>query len=162
MENRPDSGFILAELTRKLARGDEQAYRIFYNSYVDRLSRYLLVVTRGNEDQMREALQGTLIRLVRNIREFSDEATFWSWLTVLARSACGDDRRKRSRYRAFLDRFFSDPVTGSDSLPATMNYAGQLNGLLSSAMELLDEEDRQIVEAKYFENRSVREIAQAR
>ena len=92
-------------LTRRMAAGDETAYSLFYDAYFDRLWRYLIVVTAGNEDAAREALQATLTRVVRHIRIFSSEPAFWSWLTVLARSALSDQSRKRRRYLAFLERF---------------------------------------------------------
>ena len=95
--SRPSESLDVEALTRRLTRGDEAAYRVFYEAYFDRLSRYLLVVTGGDDDAVREALQGTLVRLVRYSRVFSDEAVFWSWLTVLARSALSDDKRKRRR-----------------------------------------------------------------
>ena len=38
----------------------------------------LLVVTAGNEDAMHEAMQRTMIRVVKNIRVFSSEEIFWS------------------------------------------------------------------------------------
>jgi DNA-directed RNA polymerase specialized sigma24 family protein len=95
----------VAVLTRRMVQGDETAYRTFYDAYFDRLSRYLLVVTAGDEDAAREALQSGLVRVVRHIKIFTSEAVFWSWLTVLARSALSDQRRKRRRYLAFLDRF---------------------------------------------------------
>lgn len=63
------------------------AWRTFHHAYVDRLWRYLLVVAGGREDTAREALQGALVRAVRHIKVFEDETVFWSWLTVLARSA---------------------------------------------------------------------------
>src|SRR5664279_5712368 len=88
-----------------MAEGDELAYRTFYDAYFNRLSRYLLVVTAGEEDAAREALQSALVRVVRHIRVFPSDAVFWSWLTVLARSALSDQRRKKRRYLAFLDRF---------------------------------------------------------
>jgi hypothetical protein len=34
-------------LTGSMVSGDEAAYRIFYDAYFNRLSRYLLVVTAG-------------------------------------------------------------------------------------------------------------------
>ena len=52
----------VAALTRALARGDEAAFREFYGAYFDRLLRYLLVVTGGDETAAREALQLTLVR----------------------------------------------------------------------------------------------------
>jgi DNA-directed RNA polymerase specialized sigma24 family protein len=85
--------------------GDEMAWRMFYDTYFDRLWRYLLVVASGNEDAAREALQGALVRATRHIKVFHSETVFWSWLTVLARSALADETRKRRRYFSFLDRF---------------------------------------------------------
>ncbi len=53
-----------------MVRGDETAYRIFYDAYFDRLLRYLLVVTGGNEEVAREALQLALVRVVRHVKCF--------------------------------------------------------------------------------------------
>ena len=40
------------------------AYRTFYDAYFGRLSRYLWVVTAGDEHAVREALQETMRRVV--------------------------------------------------------------------------------------------------
>jgi RNA polymerase sigma-70 factor (ECF subfamily) len=148
----------VAALTRQLVAGDETAYRIFHDAYFDRLSHYLLVVTAGNEDATREALQETFRRVVRHIRVFSDEAAFWSWLTVLARSARSDENRKRRRYLAFLDRFtqytaIEHAATDDDS------HGKDLEVLLEQNMDCLPTEERTLLEAKYYDHRSVREIA---
>ena len=133
------------------------AYRLFHAAYVDRLTRYLLVVTAGDEHAAREALQATFTRVVRHIRVFQDEPTFWSWLTVLARSARADDRRKRRRYLAFLDRFTRQaeiaPVTFST--PA----ADPLDELLNAELARLPSDERELIELKYLGSHSVREIA---
>jgi RNA polymerase sigma-70 factor (ECF subfamily) len=145
-------------LTRRMVEGDEAAYRKFYEDYFDRLGRYLLVVTAGNEDAMREALQATLVRVVRYIKVFRDETVFWSWLTVLARSAWADENRKRRRYLAFLDRFTHQAHVESDR--AGPDQADErLQQLLDRSLALLPEDDRQLVEWKYHDRRSAREIA---
>jgi RNA polymerase sigma-70 factor, ECF subfamily len=141
-----------------MADGDETAYRDFYDAYFDRLLRYLLVVTGGNEESAREALQLALLRVVRHIKAFETEEIFWSWLTVLARSAFADETRKRRRYFAFLDRFTRDQETG----PAAMDNGEadeQLRVLLESKLTALPEDERQLVERKYILRQSVREIA---
>jgi RNA polymerase sigma factor (sigma-70 family) len=149
----------VAALTRKLVAGDESAYRIFYDAYFDRLSRYLLVVTVGNEDAAREALQETFRRVVRHIRVFSDEAIFWSWLTVLARSARSDESRKRRRYLAFLDRF-TQHTTIEHAAVVDDRQGNDLEVLLERNMDCLLVEERALLEAKYYDHRSVREIAE--
>jgi RNA polymerase sigma-70 factor, ECF subfamily len=142
-----------------MAQGDETAYRTFYDAYFERLSRYLLVVTAGDEDAAREALQSALVRVVRYIKVFPSDAIFWSWLTVLARSALSDQTRKRRRYLAFLDRFTWHSRTqqaASDDPGADTRLAS----LLERSLGALPFEERRLVEAKYFERSSVHEIAE--
>jgi RNA polymerase sigma-70 factor (ECF subfamily) len=147
----------IAAMTRRMVAADETAYRIFYDAYFDRLWRYLIVVTSGNEDAAREALQATLTRVVRHIKVFSSEPVFWSWLTVLARSALSDQTRKRRRYLAFLDRFSRHASTVQ--APDESRADERLQELLQRHIASLADEDKHLVEAKYFAHRSVREIA---
>ena len=148
----------VATLTRRMVEGDEMAYRAFYNAYFDRLSRYLLVVAAGNEDAMHEALQGTLVRVVRHIKIFRSEDVFWSWLTVLTRSAFTDEMRKRRRYLSFLDRFTrhtSVEVSG----PNEDHVDERLHLLLERKVASLPADEQKLVGQKYLARRSVREIA---
>ena len=155
----------VAELTRRMVAGDEDAYRKFYDAYYDRLSRYLLVVTRGDEDAAVEAFQTTLLRVVRHIKVFADEDVFWSWLTVIARTALSDQNRTKRRYMAFLDRFrrqsLLDPKQEQAEPPDAVgsDHDARLLGLLESQLVCLPPEDKRLVEWKYLERRSVRDIA---
>jgi len=153
-----DAAPPIATLTRALVAGDEAAYRTFHDTYVPRLFRYLLVVTAGDEDAAREALQAALVRVVRHVKIFSDETRFWNWLTVLARTALADQRRKQRRYFAFLDRFTSharaEAAPGNDGDADT-----QLLALLEHGLHHLATDERELVERKYFRGQSVREIA---
>jgi RNA polymerase sigma-70 factor (ECF subfamily) len=143
-------------LTARMAKGDEDAYRMFHELYFHRLLRYLLVVTGGREEAAREALQLALLRVVRHIRRFDLEEAFWSWLTVLARSAVVDEERKRHRYLAFLDRFFR-----REQIEAATNCEAdaRLQELLSANLDTLPWEERELIQRKYFTRESVKEIA---
>jgi hypothetical protein len=66
-------------LTHRLTAGDEEAFREFHGRYFDRLFRHLLGLTRGDEDEAKEALQETLIRVAKYVRRFDDEGVFWCW-----------------------------------------------------------------------------------
>ena len=145
-------------LTRALAHGDDLAFRQFYDAYFDRLLRYLLVVTGGNEEAAREALQLTLVRVARHVKPFNAEEKFWSWLTVLARSSLADESRKRRRYFAFLERFTRHNEIESDNDGAADE---QLRALLNGKMKSLPDDERALLEQKYILRQSVREIADA-
>ena len=149
----------MAALTRRMAAGDELAYRSFYDAYFNRLSRYLLVVTAGDEDTAREALQSALVRVVRHIKVFPSDAIFWSWLTVLARSALSDQNRKKRRYLAFLDRF-TWHTRAQQAAPDDPEADARLDTLLESSLGALPFDERRLVEAKYLDRRSVRDLAE--
>ena len=134
------------------------AWRTFHDVYFDRLWRYLLVAAAGREDAAREAVQGTLVRAARHIKVFRDQAVFWSWLTVLARSALADETRKRRRYFAFLDRFTQHASVENDGV-SDAEVEGRLKTLLENQVAALPPDERELVRQKYFAHRTVREIA---
>src|SRR6185295_663528 len=93
----------VAELTRRLAAHDEEAFREFHTRYFDRLYQFLLVVARGQEHEVQEALQETLLRVARHARVFDEEEAFWCWLKTVARNAARDGGRKQRRYVTLLE-----------------------------------------------------------
>jgi RNA polymerase sigma factor (sigma-70 family) len=152
-----DSG-ALAALTARMARQDEAAFVEFLDLYRDRLFRYTIVLVRGDEESAKEAMQQTMMRVVRHIRRFEDEAVFWSWLTRLTRSVVTDEARKRNRYRNFLARFFghrkpeahvSEPASDDPTLLAR----------LESLLPTLPPDEADLIRRKYFLGETVREIS---
>ena len=138
----------IRELTGRLARGEEESWKIFYQQYHSRLRGYLAACWRGEPECLDDLLQETLIRAVRHMKTFQDEATFWSWLVVLARSAVADRGRKETRFRRFLKAFrIERPVR----LPS--------NEELQVALAKLPPKDQLLLRWKYEEHRSVAEIS---
>ncbi len=143
----------IQELTTRMQRNDEIAWREAFENYQPRLRRHLLSVCRGDEDAVQEALQETWIRVVRYIRMFDDEEVFWCWLSRVARSAVVDRSRKRTRYWAMLDRWI-DRRAGSVESSPTIDSAR-----LGEAVNSLDPDDALLIRAHYFEGQTYAEIA---
>ncbi len=154
----PPAVMAVPAMTRALREGDETAWREFHAAYSSRLLRYLIVVCRGREDVAREALQGTLLRVVRHVRSFATEAELWGWLTVLARSAASDAGRRERRYLGFLDRWFRQQP---DPTPEPPGVEDPLELALAQEMERLDPEERRLLDGKYLKGETVRELAHA-
>lgn len=143
----------LAALTRRMASGAEDAFREFHAGWFPRLFRYAFVLMRGNEAAACDVTQETLLRVVRHIRPFEGEDEFWSWLSCLARSAAADHGRKVSRYRRLLEKFSGEapaPVPEPDF---------DLSETLQRGMGQLAEEDRSLLQQKYSDGASVRQMA---
>jgi RNA polymerase sigma factor (sigma-70 family) len=141
-----------------MAKGEEAAFRAFYAAYGGRLSRYLLVIAHGNEDRASEALQATVVRVARYIKPLPNEEVFWSWLTVLARTSLFDAGRAKRRYLGFLDRFLLHDRLVRDA-GREVAEERHLAAVLQEQLDALPADERRLIERKYFEHYSVREIA---
>jgi RNA polymerase sigma-70 factor (ECF subfamily) len=76
---------------------------------------------------------------------------------VLARSAARDAGRKEQRYLALLHRF---ALGWSGALQQeTVPEEQDLRGLVDESLEELNPEDRALIEGKYMQDESVRELA---
>jgi RNA polymerase sigma-70 factor (ECF subfamily) len=157
--NPPTSGAAstaTALLTRRLAEGGEDAFREFHRLYFDRLYHFLLAVTRGQEQEAQEALQETLLRLLRHPRVFAEEDVFWCWLKAVARNAARDAHRKHRRYFALLQNF---ALGRGREAPESSGDDSRLSALLAESMDELEPGDRLLIENKYLDGETVRELS---
>lgn len=146
-------------LSRGLAGGDEEAFRQFHERYFNRLLRYLMVITRGDEEEAREALQETYLRVARHARPFEKEEVFWSWVIVLARSAARDRGRKQQSYWRLLARYTRFWTSFGPDEPRGREADEQIRVLLNQSLKDLPSLDRKLVEGKYLQGASVIELA---
>jgi RNA polymerase sigma-70 factor (ECF subfamily) len=115
------------------------------------------VVARGQEHEAREALQETLLRVVRHVRRFDSEEAFWSWLKVVARSAARDAGRKQHRYLQLLQKFTFHSQTSA--IPESSQSDDLFGSSLEQSLATLVPMDRRLVEGKYLEGATVRDLA---
>jgi RNA polymerase sigma factor (sigma-70 family) len=145
-------------LTTRLSRGDEAAFHEFYSLYFNRLLRYLIVVTKGQEEIAREALQLTFVRVARHVRKFDSETAFWNWLAVLARNCAVDELRKRNRHQSLLARFFQQRPAGADFKSGEADE--QFLKLLEKEIAGLPDDERWLMERKYFARETTHGLAE--
>jgi len=65
-------------LTTQISAGDEQSFAYFYDRFFDRLFRYVLVMTRGDEQVAKDLLQTTMLKAVRYLKPTPNEEVLWS------------------------------------------------------------------------------------
>jgi RNA polymerase sigma factor (sigma-70 family) len=145
-------------LTARMSRGDEAAFHEFYKLYFNRLFRYLIVVTNGQEEIVREALQLAFVRVARHVRKFDSETAFWNWLAVLARNCAVDELRKRNRQQSLLVRFFQQRPTDMDLKGDEADE--QFLKLLEKEIAGLPDDERLLLERKYVADETARGLAE--
>lgn len=145
-------------MTARMVNGDETAFREFYECYCDRLFRYLLVLTRGNEDFARDLLQTAMTKIVRRSREFRDEARLWNWIAAIARNSFIDALRRMQRAPQLV------PLLPGDTPEMPMAPSDEADSLLFDALDRgmteLGPDERALIEAFYFKGGSHHSMAE--
>jgi RNA polymerase sigma factor (sigma-70 family) len=145
---------FVGEVTAAMSRGDEEAYRQFYELCFDKLYRHLLVKTRGDEALAKELSQLVLLRVVRYIKAFPSERVLWAWLYQLCRSVHVDWLRRNAKALPVTE------VWNQEIVEAPEDADEELLGHLENSLELLEENERELVRLAYFEAVPQRAIAE--
>ena len=150
----------IRRITSGMRAGDEAAFTEFYESYCDRLYRYLLLLTRGNETVARDLLQSTMTKVMRRMREFKDETHLWNWLASIARNNFIDALRQTQRAPEIV------PLLPEDAPQMTTTAADDADRMMIDALDHcltdLDAEERALIEAFYFKDGSYQSLAEQR
>jgi RNA polymerase sigma-70 factor, ECF subfamily len=157
-QRRNAADLDVAAVTSSMQRGEEAAFREFYDGYYDRLYRYLIVLTRGQEDTAREILQTTMIKVTRSIKPFAEERSLWNWLAAIARNGFFDALRKARRSPVVVPLFSDD--TETEILPEPPQDDTSLYEVLDDCLRDMPEHDRRLLERFYFEEASHQTLAE--
>jgi RNA polymerase sigma-70 factor (ECF subfamily) len=158
MATEPEPPANVLRLTVRMSHGDETAFHEFYKLYFNRLLRYLIVVTNGREEIAREAVQAAFVRVARHVRKFDSETAFWNWLAMLARNCVVDEVRKRSRYQNLLARFFQQRPADTNLKEDEADE--QFLKLFEKEIASLPDDERLLLERKYFAEETARSLAE--
>jgi len=150
----------IQELTAKMKDGDEAAFSEFYERYCNRLFRYLIVLTRGDEDRSRDLLQATMTKVVRSVRRFADERQFWNCLAAIARNCFIDALRKAQRTVQVVPLLPEDAPTTPPT--AAVDDDAPLFDALEDCLAEMGAEERELIEAFYFKEGSHESVARER
>jgi RNA polymerase sigma-70 factor (ECF subfamily) len=157
----------LNELIRQAQRGQATAMETLFECFQPRLYGYFLTATRDVHDA--EDLLGEMaLRLVKQLGRYDHRGRFEHWLFRIAANLVRDRRRKRMRWQELvrpagedsdgkgLDQQYADV----DAKPIGHELAAVDDAaLLARAMELLDDETREMIQCRYFDAMSFRQVA---
>jgi RNA polymerase sigma factor (sigma-70 family) len=141
-----------------MARGDSEAFTAFYHAVFMRLYRYLLVCSGGDEPLVQEAMQETMVRVLRKIKPFDQATALWTWLCCVARSALIDQLRKEHSAKR---RSVEPTVLDERPEPSQQDISCELYRCLDQSLDELDPVDRGLIEGKYFQGQTYQALALA-
>src|SRR5262245_963121 len=80
-----------------MLRGDEAAFRRFFDGFFPRLYRFAVPRVGGDTDAAKEVVQSALIKAMRNLANYRGEAALFSWLCQICRRQIVDHLRANQR-----------------------------------------------------------------
>jgi len=156
-------------LVKQLLAGDSRAFDRFFDENFARIYRFALVRLSDDPDAAREVAQITLTRAVRKLSSYRAESALYTWLCAICRNETSDWLAKQGRYREHivLVEDFPEIQAAVDSLqlPDQMspehNYKRvQLIRLIQVALDKLPAQYGDVLEWKYIEGHSIKEISE--
>jgi RNA polymerase sigma-70 factor (ECF subfamily) len=147
----------LAEWTRRLAEGDEEAWRWFHQRYYLSLLRYA-AQRASNPSAASEVVQQAYLRVARHVRPFAEGADFWGWLCCVVRCVAVDHARRVRRRTVLLEKFAHWRARHSE---ADVGGASSFNlaSAVEEALARLSGDDAALLRRKYYEGWSTQELA---
>ncbi|MEM9558614.1 MAG: sigma-70 family RNA polymerase sigma factor [Acidobacteriota bacterium] len=149
------------ELLRAMARGDARAFDRFVAEYTPVLVRFARNQLAGHPDAVADIVQTTLVEAVDTLDSFRGDAPLGAWLLGICRFQIGTYWRKwhvRARYAAESPVDLELIETGLPSPPEELED-DQQRAAVHGTLDLLNPPYGQVLEWKYLQELSVKEIA---
>jgi RNA polymerase sigma factor (sigma-70 family) len=149
-----------ADLVRAIQAGDATALEALYQQYLPSVWRFAFAQLSGNTAGAEDVVSETFLAAVRQIAGLAPEGgSVGGWLIGIARHKVQDLRRRAARMRTTLDENLgAAPLSSEDDPPAALE-AAEMRQCVGAIMDGLADEERTVLEWKYIEDLSVREIA---
>lgn len=155
-------------LVKKLLAGDERAFDRFFEENFARLYRFALVRLSDDPDGAKEVAHIALTRAIRKLHTYRAESALFTWLCAICRNEVSDWLSRQGRYRQHivLTEDYPDIRAAVDSYQAPFDDSPEANyrrveavRLIQVALDRLPPKYGNVLEWKYVEGYSVREIA---
>ena len=105
------------ETTDRIARGDRQAFEIYYRHYFEFMYAEARRVTRLDEASCLDIVQDAMLKVIHSIKRIDNEKSLSGWSRAVVRNTAFD-RLRRLRRQSFA------PQTITDPLPADLTATG--------------------------------------
>ncbi len=142
----------------KVLDGDVQAFSVLINEYKDMvftLSKKLL----NNNYDAEELAQDVFIKAFEKLSQFDKKSKFSTWLyTITYRTGLNILKKKKVKSEELIEGY--NEISSGDSNPLAIITKEETAQKVRNSIAKLKPEDRYIIQLYYYEEMSVKEIAQ--
>lgn len=149
------------DLVIRVCQGDQEAFRLIFDRYSRPVIGFIYDMVSDRE-LAEELTQETFVRAFRAIHRMKPETKLSTWLFGIARNVARESLRARTRANMQVTLEHESVMDVSDQKPVPVDrlLSKELNELIRSALEALDDDKRLVFTLKVFHQCSYEEIAE--
>lgn len=145
-------------LMLKVKSGDLNKMGLLFERYNRPLYGFLLKMY-GEADSSEDMVQTVFYRMLKYRHTFTSEGEFKTWMYHLARNVLNDEAKKNKKHRQQDVREFEESITGGKQADEELHKTQEVEAL-QNAMNLLNEEYREVLILSRYQELKYSEIAQ--
>ena len=155
-------------LAKQLLAGESRAFDQFFNDNFARLYRFAIARLANDAESAKEVVQTTLTKAVRKMHTYRAESAMFTWLCAICRNEISDWLSRQGRYLDHIVLVEDSPEVQAavDSFQAPAGDSPERHyqrvealRLIQVALDRLPPKYGDVLEWKYVEGHSVKEIA---
>jgi RNA polymerase sigma-70 factor (ECF subfamily) len=143
------------QIVADVLAGHRECYGILYRRYATRVYQKCYSFAR-DPDTARDMAQEVLIKAFDQLHRFRGSSRFSTWLYAITYNYCVERYRKMSRW-TFSDIEAGAELPDEESGEEEQSLQQDLRRM-QSALALISEEERRLLQLKYFEQRSIHDL----
>lgn len=140
-------------LIKKIQSGQKKEFQHLISKYEKGCRTFFWQRCNGNLEVSRDLAQEAFIRVFRNINSLTQPEGFKAWFWTICRNVLIDYQRKEKCEQKLTRANFQDKTTSPEKIAETRQT-------VQKAINELPENQKEIIELKYFWELSLEEVAQ--
>jgi RNA polymerase sigma-70 factor (ECF subfamily) len=153
------------ELVQKLLANDEQAYRIFYDTYRDKLHKACVYLLGYQDPDAEDITHEVFLAAFRQLPQFEFRSSMYHWLYRICMYLCYERIRKRRRLVASLDAELEEAMNQRAFSVQDREWEEKekekMLRLLESQKELMGDPCRDLLDLRESQKKSYAQLADA-
>jgi RNA polymerase sigma-70 factor (family 1) len=145
------------ELLFLIANSDENAFRVIYDLYHEKIYRQVLFLSK-DKVVAEDAIQEIFVKLWMNRDKLPEIIDLTSYLNVSVRNYVFNHFRKLNYHEKYLEHFLSNAVNSNLTTTETVDY-NELHQRVNRAVSNLPRQQRRVYELSRSEGLKLKEIA---
>ena len=148
-------------LVKDIVNGKESAFRVFYERFFGKVYKYAYRKVKNRSDA-EDITEETFLKALKGFKNFEErfEGGLDVWMYTIERNVVRDYFRKQTGFSVLpfeekWNMILNPPI---DDPYVTVERA-EINEIISASLGDLPEQYREIIELRFFKNKSLKEIA---